>query len=491
MRKPIACFTAGLLLVGNLIAQPKPSGPQQAGDFRKVILESDIKQNDKFIDSLQDPMELVVGPDGTVFYAQRNGIVRMVPPGEPGIEIAKVPTFTGLEDGMLGITLDPNFAKNKWIYLNRSLPETTKDANGKKQGVIRVSRFTLKSDKLDMASEKAIIDITTQREQCCHVGGSLAFDPKGNLVIAVGDNTNPFHDGSQPKPRNGYSPIDERKDRSPWDAQKSSANANDLRGAILRVKPKADGGYTIPEGNLFKPGTKGTRPEIFAMGTRNSYRLGVDQKTGYIYWGDVGPDARLPNPNYGPAGFDEVNQARQAGFFGWPYFVGTNKPYREYDYAADKAAPAYDAKKPINNSPNNTGIKELPPAEPAFIAYPHSFSAHFPAVNPRPGEPGGRTAMAGPVYYFDAKLKSAHKLPKQFDRTLFIYEWSRNWIIAVKLDADHNIEKMERFADGLTFKRPMDLELGPDGCLYAIEWGTGWGKNVDTQIVRIEYTGKQ
>ena len=153
MRKPIACFTAGLLLAGNLIAQPKPSGPQQAGDFRKVIHESDIKQNNKFIDSLQDPMELVVGPDGTVFYAQRNGIVRMVPPGEPGIEIAKVPTFTGLEDGMLGITLDPNFAKNKWIYLNRSLPKTTKDANGKKQGIIRVSRFTLKGDKLDMASE--------------------------------------------------------------------------------------------------------------------------------------------------------------------------------------------------------------------------------------------------------------------------------------------------------------------------------------------------
>ena len=49
MRKPIACFTAGLLLAGNLIAQPKPRGPQQAGDFRKVILESDIKQKNKYL----------------------------------------------------------------------------------------------------------------------------------------------------------------------------------------------------------------------------------------------------------------------------------------------------------------------------------------------------------------------------------------------------------------------------------------------------------
>ena len=57
------------------------------------------------------------------------------------------------------------------------------------------------------------------------------------------------------------------------------------------MKPKPDGGYTIPAGNLFKPGTKGTRPEIFVMGTRNSFRLGVDPKNGYVYWGDVGPDA--------------------------------------------------------------------------------------------------------------------------------------------------------------------------------------------------------
>ena len=98
------------------------------------------------------------------------------------------------EDGLLGITLDPDFAKNKWLYLNRSLPETTKDDQGKKEGIIRVSRFTLKGDKLDLESEQAIMDIRTQREQCCHVGGSLAFDPKGNLLVAVGDNTNNFID---------------------------------------------------------------------------------------------------------------------------------------------------------------------------------------------------------------------------------------------------------------------------------------------------------
>jgi cytochrome c len=97
--------------------------------------------------------------------------------------------------------------------------------------------------------------------------------------------------------------------------------------------------------------------------------------------------------------------------------------------------------------------------------------------------------MAGPVYYFDPDLKSDHKLPAQHDHTLFIYEWSRNWIIAVKLDPSDHIEKMERFCPNMTFKRPMDMELGPDGCLYIIENGTAWSNNMDTQIIRIEYAG--
>ena len=95
--------------------------------------------------------------------------------------------------------------------------------------------------------------------------------------------------------------------------------------------------------------------------------------------------------------------------------------------------------------------------------------------------------MAGPVYYFDANLKSDHKLPADYDHTLFIYEWSRNWIVAVHLDENEKIKKMEKVWTGLTLKRPMDMELGPDGCLYVIEYGTNWSDNKDTQIVRIEF----
>jgi cytochrome c len=491
--------------------------------FQKIILDEDQTISGELKDTLIDPMELAVAKDGRVFLVERKGVIKLLKPGaKEAVVIGTIPVFSGLEEGMLGITLDPQFEQNGWVYVNHALPETGNDGRGK-SGIIRVSRLTLKGDALDMQSRVTIIDIPVQREQCCHVGGSLAFDAQGNLYVSVGDNTNPFDS-------DGYSPNDPRLGRYPWDAQRSAANANDLTGKILRVKPKAAGGYEIPKGNLFKPGTAGTRPEVYVMGNRNPFRISLDSRTGFLYWGEVGPDAGGPHEQRGPAGHDEVNQARGPGFFGWPLFVANNKPYAPADYvarqkhedakraydevrkqrdtakkegkpetkwpalppkadawlAADFRPEFYDAAHPINHSPNNTGIKELPPAQSAFIYYPASASTKFPVVGS-----GGRTAMAGPVYYFDEKLKSPHKLPKELDHTLFIYEWSRNWIIAVKLDEKDQLLKMQRFMPSSTFKRPMDLELGADGCLYLIEFGTNWGDNKDSKIVRIEFTGEK
>ncbi len=479
------------LVVSSFAAdeKPQPLGLQEDGPFKKVILDQNPDLNPE---GLKYPMELAAASDGRVFYIERDGRVKIIKPDGKVVLAGRLPVFDGLEDGMLGLTLDPNFAENNWIYLNRSLPEIFPDANGQKAGKIRSARFTMTGDTLDLASEKVLVEVQTQREQCCHVGGSMAFDAQGNLYVAVGDNTNPFSDDTQTKGRDGFGPLDERPDRSPWDAQKSSANMNDLRGGVYRIHPEPDGTYTIPPGNLFPPGTPGTRPEVYTKGTRNSFRISVDQRSGFLYWGDVGPDAGSPSEKYGPAGFDEVNQARGPGFFGWPYFIADNKAYTDWDYATGTGAGKYDAGRAFNNSPNNTGVKELPAPQPAFIYYPHSPSTRFPVVNAG----GGRTAMAGPVYHFDENLKSPRKLPKKYDHHLFIYEWSRNWIIAVKLDAQGNIVReggklaMERFCENMSFKRPMDLELGPDGCLYLAETGTAWSDNRDMQISRIEYHGE-
>ena len=490
-RYPLGLFSVVILFLTGLsasTAEPEKN-PPATNVFRKVVLEADrdLDGDGKIEDTLPDIMEIAVAADGRVFYVERAGTVRVWrPETKTSAVLGKLQINKELEDGLLGIALDPAFARNGWMYLFYSEPETHRNAEGKKIGTNRVSRFTLTGEQLDLASEKVLLRIATQREDCCHSGGSLAFDANGNLFASVGDNTHP---GAS----DGYAPIDERPDRGPWNAQKSAANANDLRGKILRVHPEPDGSVTIPKGNLFPPGTPKTRPEIYTMGNRTPFRIAIDQRNGFLYWGEVGPDAGGGNPKRGPAGFDEINQARSAGNFGWPYFAGDNKPYHQYDFATKQSGDPFDAAKPINRSRLNTGPEELPPAQPAFIWYPYGQSTKFPVVNAG----GGRTAMAGPVYYFDKNLKSASKLPAEFDHTLFIYEWSRNWIIAVHLDEQNNIARdadgklrMERFCPEMTFKRPMDIELGPDGCLYILENGTAWNNNKDTQIIRLEYTGK-
>ncbi len=185
---------------------------------------------------------------------------------------------------------------------------------------------------------------------------------------------------------------------------------------------------------------------------------------------------------HGPAGFEELNRTRVAGNFGWPFVLGDNKPYHAYDFATKMSGAAFDPQKPINLSPNNTGLKELPPAKPAWIWYPYGPSIRFRELGS-----GGRAACVGPVYHFDKKLHSARKLPEEFDNTLFLYDWARGWICAVKLDSHGNSVSIRRFAEQLKFKRPIELELGPDGCLYLIEFGTVWEGNKDSQIVRLEY----
>lgn len=438
--------------------------------FSKVVL----------LEKLDEPIELSVLNDGRILFIQRHGAVRLYNIKTKEIKtIATIPVShkyvskegkeSEAEDGLMGLNKDPNFAQNHWIYLYYSSTKGSFNV---------LSRFTMKGDELDLSTEKEMLKVETQREECCHTGGSIAWDKNGNLYLSTGDNTNPH--GS-----NGYSPSDERPGRESWDAQKSSANTNDLRGKIIRIKPNTEGGYSIPEGNLFPVGTAKTRPEIYTMGHRNPYRISVDQKTGYLYWGEVGPDGQKPADDRGPAGHDEVGQARKAGNFGWPHFVGDNKAYNKYDFANKKSLEKWNAEKPINTSPSNTGLTELPPAQKAFIWYPYAESPEFPLVGS-----GGRNAMAGPVFYSDAFKNAERAFPKYYDGKFLAYEWMRGWIMSVTMDKEGNLQTMERFMPSYKFSNPMDMEFAENGDLYMLEYGSGWfTANDDARLIRIEYNG--
>jgi len=179
-------------------------------------------------------------------------------------------------DGLLGITLDPNFTTNQNLYIYYSLTSSP---------VNRLSRFKVTNDLIDLNSEKMILEVPSDRQICCHSAGSLTFGPGGNLFLATGDNTSIY--GSD----NNYGPIDNRPDSSHFDAQRTAANKFDLRGKILKIHPDdnaINGRYAIPEGNLFPVDGSGGLPEVYIMGNKNPFRIAVDPERNWLFWGGCG-----------------------------------------------------------------------------------------------------------------------------------------------------------------------------------------------------------
>ncbi|WP_025763560.1 ThuA domain-containing protein [Dyadobacter tibetensis] len=453
-------------------------------DFAKARPEENRFVKQVLASRLDEPTELVVLDDQRVLFTERKGKVKLYNPKTESVKIvAEVPVYTQQEYGLMGINIDPNFKNNQLVYLYYSPPSSEADTA---QHLSRF-RYDVNKDTLLLSTEELMLTVPVKRTDCCHTGGSIAWDAKGNLYLSTGDDVNPFKS-------NGYGPIDERPGREGWDGQHSSANTMDLRGKILRIKPRygdrranMPGGthlYDIPEGNLFPPGTDKTRPEIYIMGNRNPYRISVDQRTGYLYWGEVGPDASKDDPKRGPRGYDEVNQARKAGNFGYPLFIADNKPYVDYNFETEVSGKPFDPAAPVNDSPHNTGIKNLPPAQPAFIYYPYADSPEFGPVVGK----GGRNAMAGPVYYYDDYQDSKVKFPRYYDGKFFAYEWIRDYINAVSMNEKGDLEAIERFMPTAKFSHPMDMQFAVDGSLYLLEYGPNWfAQNDEAALSRITY----
>lgn len=418
--------------------------------------------------NLNEPMEIDELPGKGILFVERRGAIKLYDFASKQTKtITKLDVRYQHEDGLIGLAVDPNYTKNNWIYLFYATN------NGKIQQ--HISRFTLKDDVLDMASEKILLTVPTD-QSCCHSGGSLQFGPNGNLFVGLGDNTNPFESA-------GFAPIDEREGRKFWDAQKSAGNTNDLRGKILRIKPEDDGTYSIPEGNLFPEGTINTRPEIYVMGLRNPFRLDIDSKTGYLYWGDVGPDSGSDNPTRGPKGMGEFNQARKAGNYGWPYTRGNIQTYNDFNFTTNVSGAKFDPDNIINNSPNNTGMQKLPPAQKSLIWFSYDKSEEFPWLGT-----GGVNPMGGPVFRADDVKGGINTFPSYFEGKFFAYEWMRDWIYVVAMDENGDYVKADSFMPSEKFSHPMDMLFASDGNLYVLEYGQSWNtQNMDARLNRISY----
>lgn len=414
--------------------------------------------------SLDEPMMFQLLRNGTAFIIERKGRLKKYDPLTKSVQlIATIPVFTGNEQGLIGLALDPDFEKNHWLYLQFA-PED--------KSVFRLARYALVNDKLVEGSEKILLEIPVDRENTSHTGGGTAWDSDGNLYLTVGNNTG-----------NGLlAQTDERPGRENFDDQRGASNTNDLRGKILRIHPEPDGTYTIPDGNLFPRGTPKTRPEIYTMGHRNVWRVFADSKTGWIYWGEIGPDQDQDSET-GPRGYDEQNLAKAPGFFGWPYFIADNVAIPKYDYTRERVGVTLDPAKSVNSSPNNTGLTELPPAQPALIYYPYAASEKFPLVGS-----SSRCAIGGPVFHRSDFKDPQRPFPAYFENKWMIADYSRFWIMAVTLDENGNYKSMERFAPDYHPVQPLDTKFGPDGDFYVLEYGSNPSRSsIESRLVRIEY----
>ncbi|MFD2793073.1 PKD domain-containing protein [Promicromonospora vindobonensis] len=475
--RAVAAVIGMAVAVGSLAtasvsaAHPGEGDHADSSSFEKIPLVTE---------GLSDPFELDVADDGRVIYIERTGAVKV-------LEQDTLRQTTALDfdysldlltqsDGLLGLTLDNDFAENGWLYLLWSDPDVAK---------MNLSRFTMGPDNtIDPASEERLLDYTIWRGEGranSHMGGSLAMGPDGNLHVATGDNADPFDQA-------GYTPIDERDGRRAWDAQGTSANTNDLRGKVLRIHPEDDGTYTVPEGNLFAPGTEGARPEIYGMGFRNPFRITVDPETSAVLVGDYGPDARVANPLRGPEGMVEFIRMTEPGNHGWPYCHANNQAYIDYDFATGASGAAFDCANPVNESPNNTGLRELPPSELPLVWYGYGESEEFPELGT-----GGAAPMAGPVYRYDAENPVKTKFPESYDGHWFVSEYARNFYKVLSIDeATGDLRSIDPFLAEETFVAPFEAEFGPDGSLYIMDFGSGRGAgrgstNTDAGIYRVDY----
>jgi len=227
---------------------------------------------------LDRPVDLQPDGSGRLWIVEKLGHIHILQNGQlteaPFLNIEDRVNNVSNEMGLLGLALHPNFAQNRFFYVNYT-------GEG---GDTFISRFTASGDSADPNSEVILLRI--EQPYPNHNGGTLNFGSDGYLYAGLGDG------GSGGDPHgNGQS-------------------LNTLLGKILRIDVDSAQPYAVPADNPFGD-------EIWAYGLRNPWRMSFDSLTGDLYIGDVG-QGDWEEIDFIPAG------SRGGENFGWDYREGAH-----------------------------------------------------------------------------------------------------------------------------------------------------------------------
>jgi glucose/arabinose dehydrogenase len=239
--------------------------------------------------TFDDPLDITpLKSEDKLFITERAGRIWSVPanlssrPDHADLMFdanGMIPKFLRL----LGLEFHPDFKNNRQLYLYYAL-ETT--ANAKFD--LELSQFTMTADwHLAPGGQKVLFHFPGSG----HTGGDIQFGPDGMLYIPIGDLTPP----------------------SPPDANRSGQNLSHIASKILRIDVnREDPGlpYHIPEDNPFV-NLQGARPEIWAYGFRNPWKLSFHPQTGELWVGDVGWEM-----------WEMVHHVVKGGNYGWSIMEG-------------------------------------------------------------------------------------------------------------------------------------------------------------------------
>jgi glucose/arabinose dehydrogenase len=209
------------------------------------------------VTQVEEPAAAIFRPDGSGdgLLASRLGVVWRIDGGrvtrDEVLDLSDDTVQSG-DGGLLGLAYDPD---GRWLYVYRTLP--TQDD--------RITAYPLDAEgRPDADGERVVLAIEHGPSEQHH-GGGFAFGPDGFLYIGLGDG------GGLGDPR------------------ENAQDPSTILGKVLRIRPtpEADQPYAVPPDNPFVD-RSGWRPEIFALGLRNPFRLGFDPATGDLWIGDVG-----------------------------------------------------------------------------------------------------------------------------------------------------------------------------------------------------------